>query len=71
MAYVDFTEKFSSSAAKMPADDERMMFYSMINTLCGIPRIKSVQFLIDGKRVGDIGIMHLEYPLLPNQGLIG
>lgn len=72
VAYVDFTSDFAKAARKMNGSDERMMFYSVINTLCSIPRIKSVQFLIDGEHVGDIGgEIHLEYPLLPNQGLLG
>ena len=70
--YIDMTEEFADAAAKMSDDDERMMFYSMINTLCSISRIKDVQFLINGEYRGDIGgVMHIEYPLLPNQGLLG
>ena len=72
VAYVNFTSDFAKAARRMGNDEERMMFYSIINTLCSISRIKSVQFLIDGEHTGDIGgVMHLEYPLLPNPGLLG
>ena len=71
IAYVDLTEDFAKAAKKMTDDNERIMFYSMINTLCSIPRINSVQFTIDGEFRGDIGgVMHIEYPLMPNHGLL-
>ncbi len=71
VVYVDFTESFADAARSMTENEERMMFYSFINTLCSITKIRSVQFLIDGHIVDDIGgKMHLEFPLMENPGLL-
>lgn len=48
---------------------ERMIIYSIVNTLCEFESISKVQFIVEGKRISSLGNLSVENPLLPNPGL--
>ena len=51
---------------------QKLMVFSMVNTLTNIPGIKTVRFLIDGKAAKDLGgSVNIESELMPNTGLQG
>lgn len=70
-AYVNLTSNFYRLCQMLNCDEERILIYSIVNTLCTLPGISSVQFLIEGEHIetlaGNICLMH---ELLPNPGLI-
>ena len=68
-AIVNFSENFE---AYYPMDTvkERLMIYSIVNTLTQDPTIQQVQILVEDRRVGAIGNIDLTNPLIRNPGLI-
>ena len=68
-AIVNFSENFElyypDDAAK-----ERLMIYSIVNTLTQEPTIRQVQILVADRRVGALGNIELTNPLIRNPGLI-
>lgn len=70
-AYVDFAADFADRVSKMDPESEYMLFYSMVNTLCSVPRIRQVQFTLEDQIVESAGgKISIEYPLFPNPGLL-
>lgn len=70
-AYVDFGDDFAAAVKGMDAEREYLLFYSIVNTLCSIPRVKQVQFTINGETVETAGgEICIAYPLMPNPGLL-
>lgn len=70
-AYVDFGEAFAEKVSQMDEESEYMMYYSVVNTLCSVPRIRQVQFTLEDQVVDSTGgKISIGYPLLPNPGLL-
>ena len=69
--YVNLTANFYRLCQMLNADEERMLVYSIVNTLCTLPGVTSVQFLIEGERIENLASnICLLYELFPNPGLI-
>jgi len=70
-AYVDFGDDFVAAVSKMNDNQEYLLFYSIVNTLCSISRVKQVQFTVNGETVESAGgEICISYPLMPNPGLL-
>ncbi|MBR4079472.1 MAG: GerMN domain-containing protein [Christensenellaceae bacterium] len=70
-AYVDFGDDFVSAVKGMDEEREYLLFYSIVNTLCSIPRVKQVQFTINGQPAETAGgVICISHPLMPNPGLL-
>ena len=55
----------------MSADEARALVYSIVNTMCELPGIKSVRFYFDGERVDYLaGAICLRGPLMSNVGIV-
>jgi len=68
-AIVNFSENFENYYPE-DAVRERLMIYSIVNTLTQDPTIHQVQILVEERRVGAIGSIDLTNPLIRNPGLI-
>jgi spore germination protein GerM len=68
MAILRFSQSFVTN---YPTDaaKERLMIYSIVNTLTSIDGIRRVQFLVQDSRVGALGTIDLTNPLIQNPGL--
>ena len=67
---VDFTMPFLSGRPHTAAQ-ERLLLYSIVNSLCELPEIDSVRFLCDGEKIGLYCQTDLSSPLSPFEGMIG
>lgn len=65
------TVDFSGDIAAIPGTlDEYLTVYAIVNSLCGIPQVERVQFLVDGQRVETLaGHVDTLAPLTPLWGL--
>lgn len=68
-ATVNFSSNFESYYPTDP-DKERLMIYSIVNTLTSEPSINRVQILVEDRRVGALGAIDLTNPLIRNPGII-
>lgn len=69
--YVDLSRAFAEACRGMSAQEERMMIYSMVNSLTEIEDINQVQFMVEGKRIESLGgSLDLTAPLWRNPGII-
>jgi len=70
IAYVDFSSRLAV-LCNFEAAQERMLVYSIVNTLTELNNIKRVQILIDGEVLESLcGHLSAQEPLLPNPGII-
>jgi germination protein M len=70
IAYLDFSKEIMVNHTGGSAG-ETMTIYSMVNSLCQINGIKSVQFLINGHIIDSIwGNMETVEPITPDSGII-
>jgi spore germination protein GerM len=70
-AVINLSENAAAAFQGATLLQERAWLYAMINTLTGIPGIKSVSFLVEGAPVETLGGgIWLKEPLLANPGLI-
>jgi len=70
-AIVNFTDNFYRLCQMMNETEERLLIYSIVNTLCDLPGISSVKILIEGDRIETLsGTIYLIDELLPNPGFI-
>lgn len=60
-----FIEKNTGSAK-----NEELILYSIVDSLCEIPSVKSVQFLVDGKKVENFGSINIAEFFIKNEGII-
>ena len=67
---VDFTMPFLSGRPHTAAQ-ERILLYSIVNSLCELPEIDSVRFFCEGEKIGTYCQTDLSSPLLPFDGIIG
>lgn len=67
--YVNFKRGFESenSASK---EVQRLLIYSVVNSMTGRDGVKNVQFLIDGKKADKFGDLDISTPLFRNENLI-
>ncbi len=72
IAVVDFSGEVAQPMQTLSEDDEYLWLYSIVNTLTNMPRVKRVQFLLDGERVAHLGkdVFYVMDPLLKNPGII-
>ena len=68
-ATVNFSSNFESYYPT-DTDKERLMIYSIVNTLTSEPSINRVQILVEDRRVGALGAIDLTNPLIRNPGII-
>ena len=70
-AYVSFSEAFYEACQGLTVQAERMMVYSIVNTLTEIENINQVQFLVEDAYVDSLGgALDLTAPLWRNPGII-
>ena len=71
-AILDFSQNFIYSMERLTAQGQILMIYSIVNTICSIGPIKTVQFLVNGEYVKSIrgGNLSLISPLMPSPGLV-
>ena len=69
MITLDLSKEFLSEVRNMSSDDIRLLMYSIVNTLCST-WITDVLILEDGKTPANIGGLDLEYPLMPDCGIV-
>lgn len=71
VAVVNFSANFYRLCQMMDADDERLMVYSLVNTLCELPGIYAVRIAIEGEYVDTLSdSIYLRGELLPNPGIV-
>lgn len=57
---------FSSDIRSLSASEEKMLVYSIANTLGQFPSIKGVAFMVEGQKVKTLVQMDLSKPVKPN-----
>lgn len=57
---------FSSEIRSVSAPEEKILVYSIANTLGQFPNIKGVAFMVDGQKVQTLGQMDLSKPVKPD-----
>lgn len=60
---------FSSEIKSLTAQEEKLLVYSIANTLGQFPSIKGIAFMVDGKKVETLGHMDLSKPVKPDYKL--
>ncbi len=71
-AILNFSQDFIYGLERLTAQGQILMIYSIVNTICNIGPINSVQFLVNGEYIDSIkgGKLSLISPLLSNPGLV-
>lgn len=68
---LNFSGQLATLSEGMSAADERLMIYAMVNTLCELPGVKKVRFLVMGEQPETLaGNLFLPGDFLPNLNLI-
>lgn len=68
---INLSGAFYQACQGMSADEARALVYSIVNTMCELPGIKSVRFYFDGERVDYLaGTICLRGPLMCNVGMV-
>lgn len=68
---INLSGAFYQACQGMSADEARALVYSIVNTMCELPGIKSVRFYFDGERVDYLaGAICLRGPLMSNVGIV-
>ena len=68
---VNLSKTAAEGFAGADREPERAWVYALVNTLCGIPGIKSVRFLVEGVPIETFaGNIWLREALIPNPGLV-
>jgi len=67
VCYVDFSAALMET---VPADEEGqiLILSSVVETLCGLEAVSSVQILVDGETVAQYGLVDISQPLEPSGG---
>lgn len=69
-ATLNMTSNFYRLCQLMTESEERLLVYSIVNTLCELPGVKSVKILIEGDHIETLaGSIYLIGELLPNPGI--
>ena len=61
----------ASETDTLTKSDAELAVYSIVNSLTTLPRIKSVQILLDGEKAQDLWGFDISRPLTKNEGIIG
>ena len=70
-ATLNMTADFYRLCQLMNEEEERLLVYSIVNTLCELPDIYSVKLLVEGEQIETLaGSIYLSGELLPNPGII-
>ena len=68
---LNFSNQLPALAQGMPENQERLMVYSIVNTLCQLPAIEKVSFFIMGRQPESFaGALYLPGDFLPNLNLV-
>ena len=71
VATVNLSALFYWACQELDGSTEAAIVYSMVNTLCGLPRIREVRFLVEGYVTESLGgNLYMKGTLFPNPGLI-
>lgn len=72
VATVNFSADFYRKCQILDAGGERLLVYSIVNTLCTLPGVQTVRFLFEGEQVQTLSqSIYLMGELLPNPGIMG
>lgn len=69
ICYVNFDAAFLSQQPAS-ASQARLTLYAMVNTLCQLPNVDAVAFLVEGESIPDYGGVAADVPLEPNPDLV-
>lgn len=71
VAVVNVSANFYRLCQMMDADNERLLVYSIVNTLCELSGISAVRIVIEGEQVETLSdSIYLMGELLPNPGIV-
>lgn len=66
-----FSENLVSLCRGMDEQQERNMIYAVVNSLCELPRVKKVRFMINGSQAQALaGALYLPGSFLPNRDIL-
>lgn len=66
-----FSENLMAMCAGMDKTRERNMIYAVVNSLCELPQVKRVQFLVNGQQPDTLaGTIYLPGSFLPNRDIL-
>jgi len=70
-AVVNLSGNFYARCQSLSPQEERLLIYSMVNTLAGLDHIGAVTFLVEGAQVDSLAQnIYLKTALLPDPGLV-
>ena len=70
-ATLNMTSDFYRLCQLMTEEEERLLVYSIVNTLCTLPSVSAVRITIEGEIIESLaGSIYLTGGLLPNPGII-
>lgn len=68
---LNFAQRFASAAVDLDETAERLLVYAVVNTLCGLPAVRSVCFFINGAQPETLsGKIYLPGQFLKNGSLV-
>lgn len=71
VAVVNISADFYRLCQMMDADGERLLVYSIVNTLCELPEISAVHIIVEGEQLEALSdSIYLKGDLLPNPGIV-
>lgn len=71
VAVANLSSRFYGACQALDEAGERTAVYAVVNTLCELPGVDAVQFLIEGESVETLaGTIYLRTVLLPNPGAV-
>ena len=72
IATVNLSGNFYTRCQSLNTAQERILIYAMVNSLCELPGIGAVQFLVEGMTLESLSRdIYLKTALLPDPGLLG
>lgn len=69
ICYINFDAAFLSQQPTS-ASHARLTLYAIVNTLCQLPNVDAVAFLVEGESIPDYGGVATDVPLEPNPDLV-
>lgn len=69
ICYINFDAAFLSQQPTS-ASHARLTLYAIVNTLCQLPNVDAVAFLVEGESIPDYGGVAADVPLEPNPDLV-
>lgn len=69
IATVNLSASFYAKCQSLNAAQERRLIYAMINSVCALPRVGAVRFVVEGRQIDSLGsAISLKTALLPDPG---